>query len=336
MDETHPMGSPAQEWSYRVPSPPRIYVPAPLIQTTSGSPTVPFNQYLNHNYTSTGFSNTDFLKTVTYDDFIPTHAMVYWAYESRRQAQQILPFLFLGPISAARDAQFLKTEGISMLLAVRDTRIVNAKILGSKAALELGIPCSTLDTCSNQELIGRFARGIEMINTHLSERYLQCRNDESSSSSTAAKAGKVLVFCETGNERSAAMVAAYLMAMYSMDFIKAIQIIHAQRFSVAFDDGMRRLLNTFDCMLKAKRDVVSEGMRGGSGDGGGGGNENGGEHGASGSLEILNGREVARKKSKRTLDETYEGDMDMDMSDMADEARFERRGAAPFLDDGRA
>ncbi|KAL8634740.1 MAG: hypothetical protein Q9226_009443, partial [Calogaya cf. arnoldii] len=237
MDETHPMGWAAQEWSYRVPSPPRIYVPAPLIQTTSGEPTVPFNQYLNHDYTSTGFSNTDFLKTVTYDDFIPTHAMVYWAYESRRQAQQILPFLFLGPISAARDPGFLKREEITMLLAVRDIRVVNAKILGSKAALELGIPCSTLDTSSNQELIGQFPHGIELINAHLSERYIQCQND-----SSTAKPGKVLVFCETGNERSAAMVAAYLMAMYSMDFIKAIQIIHAQRFSVAFDDGMRRLL----------------------------------------------------------------------------------------------
>lgn len=250
--------------------------------------------------------------------------MIYWKYESRRNAQQVLPFLFLGPITAARDRDFLRDEGITMLLAVRDIRIVHARLLGSKAALELGIPCSTVDTSGNQELIGQFPHGIETINAHLSEVHKQ--NQTSSITSKAPAPGKVLVFCETGNERSAAMVAAYLMAMYSMDFVKAIQIIHAQRFSVAFDDSLRHLLQTFDCILQAKRDVVHSGQqRGGAATNGG-----------VGSSSTPINREVLRKPSKRTLDETYEDDVDMDgEADPDDVARFARReGAAPFLDDG--
>ncbi|KAL8752545.1 MAG: hypothetical protein Q9199_005669 [Rusavskia elegans] len=320
MDDFH---SPAQEWSYRVPSPPRIYVPPPLIQTCTGAPAVPFDQYLNLDFKSTGFDNNDFLKTVTYDNFIPTHAMTYWKYESRRNAQQVLPFLFLGPITAARDRNFLESQGITMLLAVRDIRVVHARLLGSKAAVELGIPCSTVDTSGNQELIGQFPHGIEIINAHLSEVHKQ--NQNSSISGKTPAPGKVLVFCETGNERSAAMVAAYLMAMYSMDFVKAIQIIHAQRFSVAFDDSLRHLLQTFDCILQAKRDVIHSGQQRGGAT----------ANGDVGSSSTPIDREILRKHSKRTLDETYEDDVDMDAeADRDDVARFARReGAAPFLDD---
>ena len=56
--------------------------------------------------------------------------MVDWKYESRHHAQHVLPYLFLGPITAARDAKFLRDEGITMLLAVRDIRVVHRQIAG--------------------------------------------------------------------------------------------------------------------------------------------------------------------------------------------------------------
>lgn len=321
MGDSHP---PAHEWSYRVPSPPRLYVPPPPIRTLSGAPAVPFDHHLKLDFMSTGFDNNDFLKTVTYDHYIPSHAITYWQYESRRNAQPVLPFLYLGPISAARDHDFLVSQGITMLLAVRDIRVVNARLLGSKAALELGIPCSTIDTSGNQELIGQFPRGIEIINAHLSEIHKQ--NQSSLATDKAPTPGKVLVFCETGNERSAAMVAAYLMAMYSMDFVKAIQIIHAQRFSVSFDDSLRHLLHTFDCILQAKRDVIQSGQQAGGAV----------RSSSQGHSLRPTSREVLRKPSKRALDETFEDDVNMDAEpDPNDVARRARRaGAAPFLDDG--
>ncbi|KAL8766190.1 MAG: hypothetical protein Q9209_006955 [Squamulea sp. 1 TL-2023] len=313
----------AQSWSYHVPSPPRVTVPPPIHDPHSGSPALPFGQYSNHDFASTGFDDNDFLKIVTYGDIFATNPTVHWKYESRRNAQQVLPFLFLGPITAARDVNFLQSQGITMLLAVRDIKSVHAKILGSKVALELGIPCSTVDTSSSQELIAAFPRGIAAINTHLSNMYKQSQTN--SETDMAGSPGKVLVFCESGNERSAAMVVAYLMAMYSMNHIKAIQLVHNQRFSVAFDDSMKHLLKTYDHILQAKRDVLQSGQQ---------------------SEGVNAGRDVGqtvspfspgtpRKPSKRTLDDTYEEDVEMDAEVKSnDQAGFAKReGAPPFLDD---
>ncbi|KAL8677001.1 MAG: hypothetical protein Q9186_006536 [Xanthomendoza sp. 1 TL-2023] len=319
-DMDHPYSA-AQSWSYRVPSPPRVFIPPPAMDF-NGRPDLQFHHHPNsHDFESSGFGNSEFLKTVTYGNFMTSHTMLNWQYEWRRKAQQILPFLFLGPITAARDPNFLRDNGITMLLAVRDIKSVNAKLLGSRVAQELGIPCSTVDTSGNQELIAAFPRGIETINAHLSDMYK--RSQLNPATDTASVPGKVLVFCETGNERSAAMVVAYVMAMYSVDVVKAIQVVQAQRFATAFTDSLKTLLETYDSMLQAKRDVVQCGRYSGRG------------NASTGLGPPTSSQGKMRKCSKRTLDDAYDDEMDMDGEVMPyDEARFARReGAAPFLDD---
>lgn len=284
-----------------MPSPPRVIVPPPEIDT-NGRPNLHIEQHLQHDFGSSEFGNSEFLQSVSYDDFLTRHTMLNWKYEWRRHAQQILPFLFLGPITAARDRDFLQKNDITMLLAVRDIKSVHAKLLGSKVAQDLGIPCANVDTSGKQELIAAFPRGIKMINNHLSDMHRQRQ--------TTAKdfaPGRVLVFCESGNERSAAMVVAYIMAMYSMDVIKAIQITQAQRFAAAFDDSLKHLLHTYDSILQARRLVVQNG------------------------LQEVSSSAILRKPSKRTLDDAYD---DMEMDGVAnDEARFvKRERVAPFGD----
>ncbi|KAL8808127.1 MAG: hypothetical protein Q9200_004398 [Gallowayella weberi] len=313
--------SAAQSWSYRVPSPPRIFVP-PVALDLNGQPDLQFHSHFNnHDFESSGFGNSEFLEKVTYGNFLTSHTALDWRYEWRREAQQILPFLFLGPITAARDPNFLRDRGITMLLAVRDTKSVNAKLLSSKVAQSLGIPCSTVDTSGNQELIAAFPRGIEIINAHLSDMYRQSQS--TSATGTASAPGKVLVFCESGNERSAAMVVAYVMAMYSMDVVKAIQVVQAQRFAIAFNDSLKYLLDTYDSMLQAKRDVVQSRRRSECG------------NASTGLGPPTSCRGMMRKPSKRTLDDAYDDEMDVDGEVMrCDEARFAKReGAAPFMDD---
>ncbi|MCJ1316804.1 hypothetical protein MMC15_002125 [Xylographa vitiligo] len=329
-----PSHLPNHQWSYRVPSPPRVIVPPP--QTNgAGFPDVHIGNGRPADFESNGFANSEFLKTVTYayGDTTSVDSMLNWRYEERRMAQKILPFLYLGPLSIARDVDFLEREKITMIMAVRNTQAARANLLHSKAALSLGIESCTIDVAGNQELIAAFPRAIAVINTHLSHTYeeQEQRNAELWSRGHAPQTslpGRVLVFCETGNERSATVVAAYIMAMFSMDLVPAIQLVQARRFCVSFDDSLRFLLQSYEAILRAKRDVAksradstavtashhpriqdqlwsdaaTEGRVGGS--------------------------------SKRTLDESYEDDMDMDNADnVRDEARFERRDEfAPFLD----
>ncbi len=318
--------SPAQSWSFRVPSPPRIIVPPPALNA-HGLPDLKVVQDPAFDFESSGFANAEFLKTVTYGNFVTANAMLDWKYEQRRMAQQILPFLYLGPMSAARDKAFLQREGITMVVAVRNTMSAQARMLQTKAAQELGLETRMIDVAGNQELIAAFPRAIEVINIHLSTMYQREQARVAQETATGhfdrlPTPGKVLVFCETGNERSATLVTAYIMAMYSMDLVKAIQIVQSQRFAVAFDDSLRNLLSTYEMMLQAKRDIVqanvvvvdSQERVGVSGFDGRGGNQ-------------------IASSSKRTFDVAYDEDMDMGDDVHLDAGRFEgRAGSAPFLD----
>ncbi|KAL8713646.1 MAG: hypothetical protein Q9225_006722 [Loekoesia sp. 1 TL-2023] len=309
----------AQSWSYRVPSPPRLTVPPPALDH-KGAPDLRIDPSKELDFESSGFANSEFLKTVTYGDFMTRHSMYEWKYEQRWTGQKILPFLFLGPITAARSRDFLLDNGITMLLAVRDTKSAHARLLGSKAAQELNIPYSTVDTAGNQELIAAFPRGIEIINTHLSAMYQQSQNMPTSDRGSTP--GRVLVFCETGNERSAAMVVAYIMAMYSMDVIKAIQLIQAQRFAVAFDDPTKSLLQTYDSILCARRDVIRSSKQD---------RPNADNVNLSAPIPIQSHSAMTRKPSKRTLDDANDDDVGMDGSELWN-GNEKREGAAPFFD----
>lgn len=308
--------SAAQVWSYGAPSPPPLMIPPPPLDH-KGAPDVRIHQNSNHKFDASGFSNTQFLETVTYGDCSTNAPMHEWKYENRWKAQRILPFLFLGPISAARSHDFLRQNGVTMVLAVRDTKSAHAKLLGSKAAMELNVTYSTVDTAGHQELIAALPRGIETINTHLSAMYQQSQNNPVSGK--ASPPGKVLVFCESGNERSAAMVVAYIMAMYSTDVTKAVQYVQAQRFAVAFDDATRSLLRNYESILSAKRDVYRS--------------QQASANLAPGTLAEGN-LSMPRKASKRTLDDTFddEDSMEVDWNGArADPMQEKRVGAAPFL-----
>lgn len=302
-----------QSRHYRVPSPPRILVPPPALNS-NGVPDLQISQNASFDFESMGFENHDFLEKVTYGNFMTANAMLEWKYAQRRVAQSILPFLFLGPMGIAKDREYLQREGFTMVMAVRNTMSAQAKLLGSRAAKELGLETSSLDVAGNQELIAAFPRGIEAINAHLSLMYKQHQAKNSSGQQSSPSPGRVLVYCESGNERSAALVAAYLMAMYAFDLVKAIQVLQAQRFAVAFDDSLRNLLLTYESILRAKRDVL--------------------QHGS-----IVTAVKTTPERAKRRLDDAYDNDDDDDDVDMdqfggvMDSGRFERRqGHAPFQD----
>ena len=67
--------SPAQSWSFRVPSPPRITVPPPPLNA-SGIPDLHVVQDSSFDFESSGFDNAEFLRTVTYGNFICSNNML--------------------------------------------------------------------------------------------------------------------------------------------------------------------------------------------------------------------------------------------------------------------
>jgi hypothetical protein len=253
----------------------------------------------------------EILKAITQNHYVVV-GNKDWKYEMRRKAQAIQPFLYLGPSSATRDLDFMRREGITMLLVIRNTMTAAASLLsGDKVARELGIQAAAVDVAGNQELIAAFPRACRIINDHLISIFRQSMPNNTMYPRSTAVSGKVFVFCESGNERSAAVVAAYLMNMYGLDLISAIQYVQSQRFCVAFDDGLKNLLLNYEELLNAQRCVSA----------------------ASSTAQIQHGANQAKPKRRR--DETSDDEMEISLDDLDDEERFGGRGGfVPFKDTG--
>ncbi|KAJ5771312.1 uncharacterized protein N7511_003363 [Penicillium nucicola] len=205
-----------------------------------------------HEFAEGEFVPVDFFNRVNLGGFTRRFNALQWSYEMRRQAQSVLPFLSLGPSACLRDFDYIRREGFTLLLAIRNKHSAQARLVsGDKAAAEVGIMADTIDVLDNQELISAFPRAIRRINDHLAGM----DTDPTSVAQDDHHKRKVLVFCESGNERSAGVVIAYIMVMLNFDVNEAVHMIQQRRFCSSIEDPMRRILDAFDSILSAKRDV---------------------------------------------------------------------------------
>lgn len=273
------------DYAYRVPTPPRIVVPPP----TLNSDALPDIRL--------GASSALPASNGAYGNPIYNNPVFDWTYERRRDAQMILPYLYLGPMTAAKDEAWMRSTEITMVLGIRQKHEFSFKLMDAalRRTQAAGIEASAQDIADNQDLIHAFPQTTAMINTHLTRIH-----------AATGQLGKVLVFCESGNERSAGVIAAYLMETHDdVDFIKAMQLCQAQRFCVNFDDSMKRLLQGYWDILCARR-LVAASARSAPGSSG---------------------------KSKRVLERDEDEDASMDgMQDDDDLARFGGRTFVPFKD----
>ncbi|KAF1850652.1 phosphatases II [Cucurbitaria berberidis CBS 394.84] len=310
-DLSHAYKRNLHEYSYRLPTPPRIVVPPPTLTIDMPDLTV-------RSGVGTEGVDMSFLEELDLENIVQTNTLVEWAYERRRQAQLILPWLYLGPMMAARDKAFLEREGITMVLAIRSQ--TNSMMGAVQAATEVCWEVATVEAASIHELIGRFTETTRLINTHVAR--VRQHTLEKNGHPTL---GKVLVFCESGNEKSAAVVAAYLMqTLGNFDHVKAMQVCQAQRFCVNFDDTIKNILHSHWDIIHARRLVASCDTQSPQQTGAMGANGQNGTH-----LQP-----VHAPKQKRSIAQTRD-DEDMEMDDGMDESdalRFTGRDVTPFHD----
>lgn len=239
-----------ENYTHDLPSAPRVNIPPPNFSLRA-------TQNLDVGIVipnSNPRLNVDFLNDadVNYSTFL-RQLPDPWNYNMRRDAQEVLPFLYLGPLAAAKNRDFLRRAGITMVLGVQPNNPLGTKLtVGAfKVADELGLAKNAIVASDHNDIISLLPRAIDLINEHLASMHHSVQ-----SSATPSREGKVLVFCETGNDKSAAIVAAYLMQTFTkIDCAKALQICSHRRFCCIFDDNLKHTLNTFWEMVLAMRDV---------------------------------------------------------------------------------
>lgn len=122
----------------------------------------------SHDFQEGDFVPPGFFQVVNLENFVYRVRLSDWDYTWRRQAQAILPFLYLGPVSCLKDKVWLASEGFTLLLAIRNTRSAQARLVsGEKIGAEMGIEADSVDVMDNQELISAFSQIIRRINEHL-------------------------------------------------------------------------------------------------------------------------------------------------------------------------
>ena len=292
-------------------------IPPALLDYSSGRPTIILQNQNRFEYGSCEFGNPLFLQSIVNVSKVQLdHQMLDWKYEQRRTAQPVLPYLYLGPSTTARSQEFVRGHGITLLLAVRSGATARARssILDpTKFASSCGIQSLTLDLDEPYDLMTRLPQTVKAINDHVEQ---SCNGVTLSSLDQIP--GKVLVFCESGNERSATVVAAYLMVLYGFSVVQAVQMIQSQRFCIAIDDGMKHMLQGFNDILQAKRDVAGTNLA---------------EY-SNGQLQAAqaDGMSTVARPGKRDLDSAYESGDEMGPRGWDNGTAVGRSDWAPFHD----
>jgi serine/threonine/tyrosine-interacting protein len=295
--------------------PDRILIPPPILDFTSGTSTLDVSENVkSFNHLNGTCGNPEFLQSIRkYHALKMPHVLLEWKYGNRNTAQPILPFLFLGPGSIAQNQNFVQSTGITMMVAVRSNvtatklpKYLNPAMMRSGKDLE----SMTVDLDSAFDLIRRVRGVVKAINDHLEQ---SCT--KSPITSLEDIRGKVLIFCESGNERSTTLVCAYLMIVFGVDAVTSIQIIQSQRFSIDVKDDMKNMLFDFESILVAERQVAEQ--------------EQSRLRDMGPNMTM---QSTTRKSSKRTLDEAEDEEMG-DVEQTYEPADWGRRvGSAPFAD----
>ncbi|KAK7754121.1 hypothetical protein SLS62_003967 [Diatrype stigma] len=361
MDYPRHLAVPTAPYSARPPSPPSIHIPTPMLYN-SNEPIKVVPSYDNIDPASLSLDDLQII-TQNGKEQIAHDSATSWVYESRRTAQPILDYLYLGPASVARDRQWLRDHGITMLLAARDAQMAHVRLMAvDHVARELGIQAEHIDVSGYHELIRAFPTAVRKINDHMLSIYRRQALQRETSQVRALqeqgqgagpdggraagggqmvideakfRRGRVLVFCETGNERSAGIVVAYLMSVLGMDMVHACQFIHYKRFCVGLDEDLKQLLKNYEDILTAQRtvhrhEIDAKAALEGSPDSS--------TAPASTTTTAATTATTSSKKVKRGFEEAMDGgDEDEDMADpvATDHERYLNREAfVPFVDRG--
>ncbi|XP_052769299.1 serine/threonine/tyrosine-interacting protein B-like [Mya arenaria] len=166
---------------------------------------------------------------------------VDWSYGMRREMQEIVPGLFLGPYAAAMKSKKcdLQNRGITHIVCIRqniEANFIRANFPDTFKYLILDIA----DTFT-ENIIRFMSQFQQFVDGCLKE------------------GGKVLIHGNGGISRSASLVVAYLMEKLSLSFKDALMFVQRRRFCINPNEAFFQQLTEYEALCNARRSVLSGG-----------------------------------------------------------------------------
>ncbi|XP_078515960.1 serine/threonine/tyrosine-interacting protein [Lissotriton helveticus] len=157
-----------------------------------------------------------------------------WTYPMRREMQEILPGLFLGPYSSAMKSKLpvLQKCGITHIVCIRQN--IEANFI--KPNFQQLFRYLVLDIADNpvENIIRFFSVTKEFVDESLQT------------------GGKVLVHGNAGISRSAALVIAYIMETFGVKYRDAFTYVQERRFCINPNAGFVHQLQEYEAIYLAK------------------------------------------------------------------------------------
>ncbi|CAG2163485.1 unnamed protein product [Oppiella nova] len=178
-----------------------------------------------------------------------------WEYSMRRQMQEIVPRLWLGPYASA-----LKTKedelcrvGVTHIICVRQQ--IEAHWIRPNFPLKYHYLTLDIADTPTQNIIQYFP-SVCQPTVPLMHSCLICLSIDPKVTKFIddcfERNGAVLVHGNAGISRSAALVIAYIMEKQNLSASQAIRVVQNKRFCIFPNEGFRQQLQEYEPILKAR------------------------------------------------------------------------------------
>ncbi|ORZ39470.1 protein-tyrosine phosphatase-like protein [Catenaria anguillulae PL171] len=188
-----------------------------------------------------------------------------WSYAMRQRAQEVIPGVFVGPYTMARNIPTLIALGISHCVLVQST--FEARLRTPQLAQHgIQVLHMTVEESQTQNVISLFPQFSQFVNQALAIRQAALDDqgpiDDPEVLAMAqgwnvhaplARQGNVLVMCLDGMSRGPTFVIAYIMAKYALNLSTTMQYVQTRRYCVFPSDGFRYQLMEYEPILMAQQ-----------------------------------------------------------------------------------
>ncbi|OAD53098.1 Serine/threonine/tyrosine-interacting protein [Eufriesea mexicana] len=158
-----------------------------------------------------------------------------WTYTMRRNMQEVVPGLYLGPYSAASRSklQSLLDHGITHIVCVRQD--IEANFIKPNFPDKFKYLVLNIADTATENIIQHFQKVKVFIDEGLNS------------------GGQALVHGNAGISRSAALVLAYVMETYELSQMRAYTIVQQRRFCINPNEGFMAQLREYEPIYQAQK-----------------------------------------------------------------------------------